>query len=648
MRRSLLLGSLSLLVLASCSEPPVMEGLDAGTSDRVVPPMDSGNGGGGDGSVRTDGGGSTSDVVLPTRCNGDEQCDDSNRCTVDTCDTVTNMCRSIRDVSRCECDPACMTTTTGGMGGRPFSEEGQRGVEFDAASGGLLVRAESRRADYLWVPNVNESTLSKWDATMAREIARYRVGIAAGECRGQCCHANGCNMPSRVVVDGFGDVYAANRGFGMQGTVTKIAADQRDCVDRNGNGMIDTSTGPMDVRPFDQDECVLWTANVGAPNVILRSIAVDRGDEMFPQGYPWVGSCADASFGSAANAGLFKLNPRTGALIRTAPMGRCAYGAVVTADGTLWEHALGEGIIPVNVTSGEVGALVPEPVVGSTLRPQCNAANTWERSYGITADARGRVWLSGSLCSDVIGYDPAMRAWSRMPAHQYAGVPYGTFVGSGVTVDPSNRVWAPMSGNPFRLFSFDSDAFVPNGLIPQAAVTVHSIARAWGSSAIGADRSGMLWVATSDPGPLLRYNPMTRAADTFDGPNRVYTYTDFTGAVRRLVIGTGTYTDLYMACPGALWAELRWDATLPMGTSLVFNVQFAETLVGLGSAMPIALATTARDTSPVDIQTKLRELMMTNPGRFARLTVTFNPSTSPVASPVLRAVSLAWRCPGEG
>jgi len=141
---------------------------------------------------------------------------------------------------------------------------------------------------------------------------------------------------------------------------------------------------------------------------------------------------------------------------------------------------------------------------------------------------------------------------------------------------------------------------------------------------------------------------MTNVTDAFDGPNQVYTYTDFTGAVRRLVIGTGTYTDLYEACPGALWADLRWDATVPMGTSLVFNVQFAETMVGLGSSAPIALATTVRDTSPVDIQGKLRALMMTNPGRFARLTVTFNPSTAPVASPVLRAVSLSWRCPGEG
>ncbi len=188
------------------------------------------------------------------------------------------------------------------------------------------------------------------------------------------------------------------------------------------------------------------------------------------------------------------------------------------------------------------------------------------------------------------------RTWTRAQLHAVADVPFGTFVGSGVTVDPMNRVWAP----------------------------------------------------TSDPGPLLRFNPTTNAADTLDGPNRVYTYTDFTGAVRRLVIGTGTHTELFSACDRALWAELRWDTNLPPGTSLVFNVQFAHTMVGLGSAMPIALATTTRDTSPVDIQSKLRMLGMPNPGRYARLTVTFNPTNMPVASPVLRSVSLGWRCSGEG
>jgi hypothetical protein len=52
--------------------------------------------------------------------------------------------------------------------------------------------------------------------------------------------------------------------------------------------MIDTSSGPADVRPYGQDECVVWTTNVGTVNAVLRSIATDRGDAANPFGYVWV------------------------------------------------------------------------------------------------------------------------------------------------------------------------------------------------------------------------------------------------------------------------------------------------------------------------------------------------------------------------
>jgi hypothetical protein len=59
--------------------------------------------------------------------------------------------------------------------------------------------------------------------------------------------------------------------------------------------------------------------------------------------------------------------------------------------------------------------------------------------------------------------------------------------------------------------------------------------------------------------------------------------------------------------------------------------------------MPVNLALTPTDTSPVAIGPKL---MMAGvmPGRFSRLTVTFTPSQMPVATPVLRSVGISWRC----
>jgi hypothetical protein len=640
---------LSLVVAAAaCSEPTDPFGNGDAGADRVNP---TGDGGRGDGAVNPSGdGGSTGDGgVIPTgdggtnpgdggvirACGDDRDCDDQEGCTIDRCIPMRGVCEYTRDTS-------CNSVRTGGAG-RPFSEEGQAGVAFDEPSGGLIVRAESRRADYLWIPNVNESTLSKWDANTATEIGRYRVGLPAGECVNRCCWENGCNMPSRTVVDGVGDAYVANRAFAMQGTVTKIAADRRDCVDRNMNGMIDTSSGPMDVRPYGQDECVLWTANVGPVNAVLRSVAIDRGDEMFPQGYPWVGSCATGT--TAGNAGLFQLNPRTGATLRAVPLATCAYGGVVTPDGTLWEHTPSARITGVNTTTGAVTAEVPVP---AALRGGCTS------TYGITTDARGRIWLSGRTCRDVVGYDPMSRQWTRMDLS--AHVPAGGGAGLGITVDPMNRVWVPISTasdwtGPMRLAHFNADDFMPNATIPAARATglTPTVAHVQ-PTAVGADRAGNIWVASAaNPSPLTRYEPAMNRWQSFAGTNMVYTYTDFTGAVRRLVIGRGTYSEDYETCEGGTYGELYWNSETPMGTSLSFSIQLANTRTGLAMAPAIPLGVAPRDGSPINIARKLMEAGVMNIGRFARITVTFVPVSMPmVATPILRSLSFTWRCGGVG
>jgi hypothetical protein len=637
-------------LIAACSEPNAPAGdaspdratitdarVDGAGGDSAIGDAASGDAASGDAASSGDGGSSRA-------CGEDRDCDDQEGCTIDRCNPMRGVCEYTRDTS-------CNSVRTGSAG-RPFAEEGQQGVALDPTAMGLVVRAESRRADYLWIPNTNESTISKWDAVAGRELARYRVGIAAGECRGRCCHENGCNMPSRVVIDGFGDAYVANRGFAMQGSVSKVAADRRDCVDRNMNGMIDTSSGPMDVRPYGEDECVLWTSNVGPVAAVLRSLAIDRGDEMTPQGYAWVGACGDAG------PGLWQLNPRTGEIVRTMTHDRCAYGAVVTPDGTLWEHSPHQSITaidPVRATVREHVAIPPRTALGGRRCGTEAASPNTSYTYGITTDARGRVWLSGWICADALGYDPATRQWTRVDLSGASGFGAGEvrqYSGLGITVDPMNNVWIPVvrPNGTTVMASWRADDFAPNATVPAASVTVRDPAMSFTSpTAIGADRAGQIWVATSgDPSPLLRYDPTARTAQILTGPNRVYTYTDFTGAVRRLVIGSGTYSEDYETCDGGTYGELYWDSETPMGTSLSFSIQLANSRVGLPTARFIALGVAPRDGAPINIARKLMDAGVTNIGRFARITVTFNPSTMPVASPVLRSLSFTWRCGGAG
>jgi hypothetical protein len=606
---------------------PACDDMNANTADRCDPganacrndPLD--NDGDGD----------------PAMSAGGRDCDDNDRTRSslerEVCNGRDDNCNGMTDegaLNACgNCDPSCRAVSTGGMGGMPFSDPGRRGVELDPMAAGLLVRAESRTGDFLWIPNVNESTLSKWDATTGTELARYRVGLASGECRGICCHNNGCNMPSRTVVDGFGDAYVANRAFGMQGTVTKIAADRRDCVDRNGNGMIDTSTSATDVRPFGQDECVLWTSNVGPVNATLRAIAIDRGDPMAPQGYPWVGSCPNS--GTDPGQSVWKLDPRTGAVIRTVgmPWG-CSYGAVGLADGSVWFHrygGFGGGLVRLDTTTNTTSG----PFTNTTVGSRCTF------TYGITADANGRLWMSGIGCNAVVGYDPATNRWTEADI--------GATTGLGITVDPMNNVWTQLYPSGSQLIRIPAAAFTAGGTIPAAMIArIPRPGAAFGQgSAIGADRANNIWITTSDgpPTSLIRYEPSMSRFTSFTGPNRVYTYTDFTGSVRRTVIGTGTYTQEYdTMCEAPVLSQLAWDSVTPMGTSLSFALQTAATAAGLGGAVPTTVAIAPRDASPRDLTTT-----MVSNRRFVRLTVTFNPTTMPVASPVLRGLNLSWRCP---
>jgi streptogramin lyase len=556
------------------------------------------------------------------------QCNDMVDCTIDECNFANGTCLHRADLNRCECDPACHVESTG-MGGRMFGDMGRMGVDYDGPSGGLILRANPRMSDYLWVPNGAESTLSKWDAVTEREIGRYRTGLASGECRGQL-GGNMCNSLSRVVVDSVGNAVAANRAFGMQGTINKIAAERIDCVDRNMNGMIETSTGPMNVLPYGADECNIFTAEVGPVNAVLRSVTIDKGDEMFPEGYIWVGGCANTGQ-LQGGAGLWQLNPRTGATIRHLDFPACAYGAVATPDGHLWWHTLSNGITEVDPITGRVG----------TLQRSGEGAGGNGGSYGVAADADGRIWVSRAY-QDAYGYDPRMRqwTWANVQAH-----PDGRGqTALGITVDGNNHVW--VAGATIA-YEWDARAFRAGGQIDMASITVHRYAMPPGFSsvsALGADRRGRIWMATSSPGPLAQLDPVMNTVRTFPGPNQVYTYSDFTGAVRRLVIGTGTYTENYDAGCDPLYADFRYTASTPMGTSLNFVLRTATTEAGLGAATPVPLGVAPRDMSPIDVTARLLAAGVT-PGRFARITVTFNPTNNPVQTPVLQGMQLSWRCP---
>jgi hypothetical protein len=597
-------------------------------------------------------------------CNSDRMdgCEIETNADVNNCGRCGNVCSFPNAVPACmtgacriaSCNPGfenadgiaengceTRTVTVGGMSGAPFSDGTLRNVVVDPMMGGIVPSGSvtTTTNDFLWVVNTAESTVSKWDAQMNREVARYRVGLAGGECAGRCCWENGCNMPSRVVIDGNGDAYIASRAFAMQGTVTKIAGDRADCVDRNGNGMIETSTSATPLAysagatGVSSDECVLWTANVGAPNALLRAIAIDRGDASRPNGYVWVGGYLDRT--------AYRLDPLDGRTLNTqAGMGINPYGAVVTRDGRVW------------FTSGNLLQAVDSTTVVTGMPVTLQAVITMPFNfYGPAADATGRLWFSTAGATQVWGFDPTTMRTTR------ADLAGGTSLGA--TVDSAgNFVVSIQRAGRTDIARFPVSAFTPGaslgapGVIPAAQITyIDGLANPTSAfpSAVGVDRRNDIWVAAyTGNNRLMKFETamggMVREFTGTAAPNRTYSYSDFTGSVRRTSIPQGSYEQTFdLSCANPRPSTLRIDGNFPMGTIATVSVRTAATVAALGAATPVPIATLPPSASPYDLASAFAAARIT-PAQQLRVTMVLRAAESG-AVPLVRGFDIRWTCP---
>jgi hypothetical protein len=560
-------------------------------------------------------------------------------CRLTACNAGFANCDGL-DANGCE----CRTTTVGGMTGVPLMDGTLTNARVDPMRGVVPDGMVTTSTDnFLWIVNTAESTVSKWDASVnpPLEIAKYRVGLTAGECAGRCCYDNGCNMPSRVAIDGDGNVYVANRAFAYQGTVTKIAASRSNCIDRNGNGVIDTSASRTNVLPFETatrqpaDECVLWTANVGTVDAVLRAITVDRGDVRAPAGYPWVGGYNNRVF--------YKLDPRTGETLATVTVPVNPYGAVVTADGRLWVGTLGNGAtasIDTTVTPPTASAAIAFPLA---QRGGCGNA------YGVTADSSGRIWFSGWSCRDALGYAPGMGpggaggTWSRVDTTMLID----GYAGRGITPGPDGYIY--MAGedggeNNSRVVRWLASDHAM-GAIPATRVTRVIQPGLRAPAGLGFDRNGRMYLSHWGPGvPLVRYDPATMMSTTHAGPNQNYSYSDFTGSVRRTSIPEGSFEYVVdTRCGAPTLTSLRVDADLPAGTTMTITARSAGTVMGLGTAADVPVATLPPNGSPYDLGAAFRSAGITA-AQQVRLTVRMRAAMDG-GIPALRSLNAAWICP---
>lgn len=173
-------------------------------------------------------------------------------------------------------------------------------AEFDQ---GVLVNVnhDSPNNDQLQLNETVETLPFIWVAASARGTI-VKIDTVTGTVLGEYWSSpsgRGKN-PSRTTVDLNGNVWAGNRAenSGGKGSVVQVGLlEAGQCVDRNGNGVIDTSAGLGDIRPWTNaggvdtnggvataaDECIIKYVRVNGNYV--RHVSVDGNNNVWAGGH---------------------------------------------------------------------------------------------------------------------------------------------------------------------------------------------------------------------------------------------------------------------------------------------------------------------------------------------------------------------------
>ncbi|MCA9257928.1 MAG: cadherin-like domain-containing protein, partial [Planctomycetales bacterium] len=384
-----------------------------------------------------------------------------------------------------------------------------------------------------------------------------------------------------------GDVWVANRGAAGSdlypstapvqtpnaptGNVIKIL--HTGFIDRNGNGVMDTSKDLNNDGQIDATEIMPWDANNdgqpdderialvihagrdNADNPVLynsgaRGMAIDAQDRL------WVG------LRNLSQYEVFDAN--TGAFITKLAVNNQPYGAVIDKTGVLWNAAYPSD----SVDRIDTNALAAMPSV-----------NFGNSIYGITVDSHGIVWASTWNTGPVIKrYDPVSTVLSSFthPAvpNFFGGATSGGGLGGGITVDRNEAVWAASLGSDKMLkYVFDSFGALDSG--QSVAVTVGA-----NPKAATIDSDGFAWTTSLDLNKAYKINTTTNAVVlTSDTGLHPYNYSDMTGDVRASsTTSQGTWTIVRDShVNGKVWTNVNWNnepqASLPAGTSVVVQVR---------------------------------------------------------------------------
>jgi RHS repeat-associated protein len=482
---------------------------------------------------------------------------------------------------------------------KPFAERTYTSdVDFDQGNNFNLVHEvanqlqldhTAREFDFLWVAVSSKGTLVKIDTKTGQVIGEYFTSPSGQP-----------KDPSRTTVDLNGNVWATNRAGNSVVHVGLVENGQ--CVDRNGNGLIETSTGFGDIKAWTNaggantnggvstaaDECIIHYTKVNSFGT--RHVSVNKDNDI------WVSGTSGRRFDL--------LDGITGQVKRAEPtVGFGGYGGLIDKAGVIWSS---------------------NPMLRwDTSKPLTGANGTnWtgfnHPSYGLCIDSGGNVWNTSFGNNQIRKFAPN-------------GTLLGTFAqgdafAQGCVVDKNDHVWVAHSLNRSTVGHLKNDGSY-----------VGTIAVQSGPTGVAVDGSGKIWATNHNSRTVSRINPNLGPLGP-DGVTRVgavefstqnlggdlYNYSDMTGSTLSGVPSTGTWSTIFDSqIVGAEWGRIGWTASMCGDASLTVSV---------------ASSTNGTTFGPAEIVTNGADPSVAN-GRFLRIVVSFKRSASG-ETPVLYDLSV--------
>ena len=449
----------------------------------------------------------------------------------------------------------------------------------------------ARTLNFIWVAVSSKGTVVKINTETGAVLGEYLTSPAGQP-----------KNPSRTTVDQNGNVWATNRDGNSLVHIGLVENGQ--CVDRNNNGVIETSSGYGDIKPWPntngantgggvtlaQDECILHYTKVNASGT--RHVSVTKDNDIWVSGW------------GSTNQGRFDLiDGKTGLIKRSEPaVGYGGYGGLIDKSGVIWSA---RGLLRWDTS---------KPLTGP------NGGN-WRgynhNSYGLCIDSKGNVWNTALEGNQIYKFAP--------DGTHIGTFNHGAYRAQGCVVDKNDHVWIAQS-------LFDSTvAHLKNDGTYVGRIHVGS------PTGVAVDAKGKIWATNHNEGTVSRIDPNLGPIGA-DGVTRVgqvdlttqnlggilYNYSDMTGSTLLGAPGAGTWSTVFdTRLAGAAWGRIGWTAQACGDGQLTVSVASSENGTTFGPAVTV---------------TNGADLTIAN-GRYLKVTVSFKRASSG-ESPVLYDLSV--------